>query len=215
MKYILTALIWAMAFFSACSQIPKGTRILGASLGGVYARDVRNGSTFDQTHSFSFQASYGWFVIKNLSAGLTLDAYTGRTNPKSTFMDDMQANTTTRTAGAGLFVSDYIPVKGRFYAVVAVAYALQWGRKENEGIDIVDQPTLRASAPGNDRNHDVRTNTFGLRAGAAYVIRRRHAVETTLGYARRNDRIYGTTGTPQGLLTIDIGYRRFLFRQNG
>jgi outer membrane immunogenic protein len=176
MKNILSIVILATLSIPAFSQIPAGTSTIGGSFSLHHTKTKFPSNREATSNEFSFQPSYGYFLIDNFCLGAMIGLSTS-SSTSETALTAVDNKSKSNSFGIGPFARYYFPIDDKLYVFGQLSYLRNWDKYEN----------WSTNQPNNRNTTKYVSYDLGLAAGIAYFLNPHVSLDLALGYTHTKD----------------------------
>jgi len=181
---------------SIFAQTSKGSVMIGGNGSLLFDNDDYSGGEV-KSKSLSINPTVGYFIIKNLSAGLNVPFELSSSTTKiPMFQEEYDGDG--HSIGVAPFLRYYIPVKS-FFIVTEGAYGWYYSKNSYESFD----PSTGAVIGSEEWSDKYRA--FSLAAGPAFFLSQYSSIEILVNYKRANFDQFD-----QSQFYISVGFQIYL-----
>ena len=200
MKKNLALLIMLVCACQLFAQTQKGSCMIGGNGSLNFDKNTYDGIGTYKTTSFSLSPVGGYFIINNLSAGLSLPF--SQSWSKTDYVNAEESKSNSISIGVAPFVRYYIPVKS-FFIITEVSYSWNHSKLDYPRYDGSGGIVGREEATYNSRY-------FKVAAGPVFFLNPYTSIEILANYQR-----YAYSGDTPNLDTqinfyISVGFQIYL-----
>ena len=205
-KFFIITIVLSVSVINGFSQIKKGTRMAGASIGTVFYNSGKTEYSFpppttgyvsnNKNYGISLGPSMGWFISDNTAVGASVNFAVN--NSKTTDVSDATGNTFNKdnsnrfNIGIGGFARNYFKTEGNLLPFGQVNLSFGTGTSKSDGFNFIgsDKYTYKGKSSGDSYMNaglsfgitKMLNNNIGLDLFAGYNYSRTKSVfkKTTL-----------------------------------